>query len=172
MKNLSRSLALFTLLASFSLPIFASAQSSGGCSSAGGSCTINTTNDGTCTQSPEGGFYCRPNVFNTQPGGGNASGKGINLGVITPYAEGIKSLVNDILVPVLFAIAFIVFLWGVFKYFILGAADEKSRTEGRQFVLWGIIGLVVIVSLWGLVNLVISTFSLSAGGKAPPTPTL
>ncbi len=96
---------------------------------------------------------------------------GINTSYITPYSQGIIGVINNILVPVLMAIAFIVFLWGVYKYFILGAADEKSRADGRQFTLWGIIGFVVILSLWGLVNLLMGTFGLSPGVAAPPPPT-
>lgn len=96
---------------------------------------------------------------------------GINLNTIRPYSTGIVNFINGILVPVLMAVAFIVFLYGVYKYFILGAAEEKSRTEGRQFTLWGVIGFVVILSLWGLVNLVMGTFGLTIGG-APPPPTI
>lgn len=96
---------------------------------------------------------------------------GINTSYITPYSTGIIRVVNSILVPVLMAIAFIVFLWGVYKYFILGAAEEKSRADGRQFSLWGIIGFVIILSLWGLVNLIMGTFNLQAGTVAPPPPT-
>jgi len=95
---------------------------------------------------------------------------GINIGVITPYSNGIINFINGILVPVLMAVAFIYFLYGVYKYFILGAADEKSRTDGRQFVLWGIIGFVAILSVWGLVSIVGGAFGLSPGGNSPPTP--
>ncbi len=100
-----------------------------------------------------------------------ALAQGINLSVITPYSTSITSLINDILVPVLMAIAFIVFLWGVYKYFIQGAADEKSRADGRQFALWGIIGFVIILSLWGLVNLFTSMLGLTAN-NAPAFPTI
>jgi hypothetical protein len=98
---------------------------------------------------------------------------GINTSYLTAYTtgpSGIITIINTILVPLLIAIAFIVFLYGVFKYFILGGADEGSRTEGRSFILWGIIGFVVILSIWGIVNVVINTLGLSGGtNTAPPT---
>lgn len=98
-----------------------------------------------------------------------AAAQGINMGAITPYSDSIISIINTVLVPVLIAVAFIVFLYGVYKYFIFGAAEEKSREEGRQWVMWGIIGFVVILSVWGLVNIVISTLNLSSGNHpAPP----
>ena len=101
-----------------------------------------------------------------------AAQTGINTTGISRYSTGIVGVINNILVPVLMAIAFIVFLWGVYKYFILGAADEKSRTDGRQFTLWGIIGFVVILSLWAFVNLLRGTFGLDNNATAPPPPTI
>ncbi len=70
------------------------------------------------------------------------------------------------------AIAFIVFLWGVYKYFIYGADNETERATGKQFVLWGIIGFVVILSVWGLVAIVSGTLGLQLGGAAPKPPTI
>ncbi len=95
---------------------------------------------------------------------------GINLGYIAPYSKGIENLINNILIPVLMAIAFITFLWGVYKYFIFGAANESEKAEGRKFAMWGIIGFVIIVSLWGIVALVRGTFGLTTGNSpTPPT---
>lgn len=96
---------------------------------------------------------------------------GINLNAITPYSNGVINFINYILVPILMAVAFIVFLWGIYKYFILGAADEKNREDGRQFALWGIIGFVIILSLWGIVNIFMGTLGLSAT-NAPRFPTI
>lgn len=71
----------------------------------------------------------------------------------------IINVINNILVPVLFAIAFIVFLWGVFDTFILGAQDEEKRAKGKDLMLWGLIGFFVMVSVWGLVNILTGTIS-------------
>jgi hypothetical protein len=101
-----------------------------------------------------------------------AAQSGINVGVIKSYSDSIISLINTVFVPVLFAIAFLYFLYGVYKYFILGAAEEKSREEGRDFILWSVIGFAVILSVWGLVAIVTNTFGLTAGGTAPNYPTL
>ncbi len=97
---------------------------------------------------------------------------GINTQVIAPYKTGILYLINGVFVPILFAVAFLMFIYGVYKYFILGATEEKSREDGRQFVLWGVVGFAVILSVWGLVAVVLNTFGLSAGGVAPLPPSL
>ncbi|MEK7144346.1 MAG: hypothetical protein AAB794_00570 [Patescibacteria group bacterium] len=77
------------------------------------------------------------------------------------YVGGFITLLNTVVVPVIAALAFAAFIWGAVNYFFLQAADEKKREEGRLFVLWGIIGLVVLFSVWGLVNLLLSTLGLT-----------
>jgi hypothetical protein len=97
---------------------------------------------------------------------------GVNVTVVKRYSDSIIDLINTVFVPFLFAVAFIVFLYGVYKHFIWGATDPKARADGTQFVLWGIIGFVAILSVWGLVAIVSNTFGLTAGGTPPPYPTL
>ncbi len=83
----------------------------------------------------------------------------------------LMGIINDVLVPLVFAIAFIVFIWGVFVYFIQGGSDEEKRTQGQQLMLYGIIGFFVMVSVWGLVNILTGTFNLNnAVPKPPATP--
>ncbi len=67
--------------------------------------------------------------------------------------------INNVLVPVLFAVAFVVFLWGAFYTFIVGANDEEVKTKGKNLMLWGLIGFFVMVSIWGLVNILTGTIS-------------
>ncbi|MFA7302188.1 MAG: pilin [Candidatus Paceibacterota bacterium] len=98
--------------------------------------------------------------------------RGINFAYIGRYFNDFMFIINDLLVPVLISIAFIFFLFGVYKYFIMGAESDSELETGRKFVLWGIIGFVVIVSVWGLVWIVLVTFNLAPGGTAPLPPTL
>ncbi|MDP1689854.1 MAG: hypothetical protein Q8L52_01480 [bacterium] len=80
----------------------------------------------------------------------------------------IISTINNVLVPVLFAIAFIVFLWGAFDVFILGANSEEVKEKGKNLMLWGLIGFFVMVSIWGLVNILTGTVVLNPTGPTPP----
>ncbi len=73
---------------------------------------------------------------------------------------GITVLINQSLVPALMAVAFVVFLYGVYKYFILGAGDEAKREDGKKSITYGIIGFVIMFSVWALVNLTIDTLGL------------
>ena len=77
-------------------------------------------------------------------------------------STGIVGIINTVIVPVIFALAFVVFLWGVVRYFFINnGGDEGKIAEGKQFVLWGILGMVVLFSVWGLVNLLLSTLGLN-----------
>ena len=78
---------------------------------------------------------------------------------ISDVGSFIINTINNVLVPVLFAIAFIVFLWGAFDTFILGANSEEVKEKGKNLMLWGLIGFFVMVSVWGLVNILTGTVS-------------
>ena len=81
------------------------------------------------------------------------------------------NIINNVLVPVLFAVAFIVFLWGAFDTFILGASSEETKEKGKNLMLWGLIGFFVMVSIWGLVNILTGTVSFgNASGPAGGPP--
>ena len=76
-------------------------------------------------------------------------------------STGIIGAINSAVVPFIFTLAFLVFIWGVVNYFFIHGDDEKKRVEGRQFVLWGILGMVVLFSVWGLVNMLLSTLGIA-----------
>ena len=81
-------------------------------------------------------------------------------GGICSLALNFLYIINTILVPLLFAIAFLMFLYGVAQAYIFSKGDQEAVQKGHLAILWGIIGFVVMISLWGLVNVVATTFGL------------
>jgi NADH:ubiquinone oxidoreductase subunit 2 (subunit N) len=79
----------------------------------------------------------------------------------------IINTINNIIVPVLFAIAFIVFLWGAFQTFIMGASSEETKDKGKALMLWSLIGFFVMISIWGLVGILTGTVGFGNNGAAP-----
>ena len=79
------------------------------------------------------------------------------LNTASDLGSKIINIINTVLVPVLFAVAFIVFLYGAFKTFIIGANSEEVTEQGKNLMLWGLIGFFVMVSIWGLVNILTGT---------------
>lgn len=71
-------------------------------------------------------------------------------------------LLSNTLMPLLVAVALVVFMGGVIQ-FIANGGDETKRAQGRQFMLWGIIGMFVMLGIWGIVGVLGSTFGISLG---------
>jgi len=71
------------------------------------------------------------------------------------------------LIPLLFGVALIGFLWGVAQ-FVLNADSEDKRRDGKKIMIWGIIGLFVMISIWGLVAVIGGTFGIGVDPGAPP----
>jgi len=70
------------------------------------------------------------------------------------YLGAVITFIQNTLVPLVFALAFLFFLWGAFRYFIQGGADEDKRKEGKNLMIYAIIGFVLMVSIWGIVTFV------------------
>lgn len=67
----------------------------------------------------------------------------------------------DIVIPIIIVLGVVYFIWGVVKYVI--SDDEEAKKAGKNRMIYGIIGLVVIVAMWGLVNMVTRTFGIGSG---------
>lgn len=77
----------------------------------------------------------------------------INASPITSFSLSLIGILNTVVVPLVFALAFIVFIWGIFHAFILNGASDEKRKEGAKFALWAVIGFVIMISVWGIVNI-------------------
>ncbi len=76
--------------------------------------------------------------------------------------QSILSDINDMvktIIPLLISVALLVFIWGVIRYITAGD-DEEKRTKARNTILYGVIGLFAIVSVWGLVAILQNTFGI------------
>lgn len=89
---------------------------------------------------------------------------------LTDIANSLITFINNVAVPLVFAVAFIVFLFGVFRYYIAGGANPEKRKEGTQLIMYSIIGFAVMIVVWGLVNLVVGTFGFTNNTR-PALPT-
>ena len=76
-------------------------------------------------------------------------------------STGIIGILNTVAVPIIFALSFAAFVWGVINYFFLHGGEEARREEGRKFVLWGILGMAVLFSVWGFINIMLSTLGIA-----------
>lgn len=75
---------------------------------------------------------------------------------LASFTNDLVGFVNGSIVPLFYALAFLVFMFGMVRYFFLEQGEE-GREKGKQLMLWGIIGFVVMFSVWGIVNLLLAT---------------
>jgi len=97
-----------------------------------------------------------------------ASAQSFNPYYFETFFGRLTILLADRIVPLLFALALLLFIWGAIRYFIWSGGDERAREEGRKFMLYGIIGLVIIVGVWGIVQLILFMLGLSPGTYTTP----
>ena len=87
-----------------------------------------------------------------------------------PFFAGAVSNVNDVfalaesilgkLAPMLVAVAVVILLIAILGYIKAGGDEEKKKTY-KDLMIYGIIGLFVMVSVWGLVAILSGTFNLN-----------
>lgn len=79
--------------------------------------------------------------------------------VLNSFLNNVVTQIINPIILLLSAGAFVVFVWGVFE-FVLHAGDATKRKEGRQAILWGIVGLVVMFGAYGIINIALGAVSL------------
>ena len=65
--------------------------------------------------------------------------------------------INQI-VPLLIGVALLIFFWGIVRYIASGGEDGKGK--GRSLMLWGVIALFVMVSVFGILQILKGTFGV------------
>lgn len=64
------------------------------------------------------------------------------------------------LIYLLFALAAVYFVIGLLQ-FVLNAANEEARAVGKRHMIYALIGLFIMVAVFGIINLVLGTFGIS-----------
>jgi hypothetical protein len=72
------------------------------------------------------------------------------------YLDGVLGKIADVivnpLIRLLFAASLVLFAWGIVK-FVRGAGDESERSIGRRHMLWGIVGMAIMVSVFAVIQI-------------------
>ncbi len=68
-------------------------------------------------------------------------------------------------IPILLLVGTIVFLWGVITYLTAGP-DEEKQAYGKYLIVYGLVGLFIMVAIWGIVRVLTQTFGV--GGQDIP----
>lgn len=57
-------------------------------------------------------------------------------------------------VPALFTIIFLFLVWKIFDAWVINAADEKKREEGKQIAQTAVVVFVIMLIIWGVVAMI------------------
>src|SRR3989344_2833499 len=90
------------------------------------------------------------------------------------YAKTVEEIigvvVSEILTPIvtlLFALAIILFIWGIVEFLIYSDNEEK-KSIGKRHMVWGIIGLAIMIAVRGIVKIVVTLFFGANPDFLPP----
>lgn len=67
------------------------------------------------------------------------------------------------MILLLFAAGFFLFMWGL-VVFLWNLEEGAAQNEGKQHMLWGIVGMLIMVSVYGIVGLLENTFGIGRAG--------
>jgi hypothetical protein len=109
--------------------------------------------------------------FAAESGGGSGSlAEGGNGAQVASFMTTFLSFISGVLIPVILGLAFLMFVWGVFKFFILGGSDEEAQAKGKSLMIYAVAGFVLILSFYGIVNIL--TNGIGTGGKTIVDPSV
>lgn len=76
-----------------------------------------------------------------------------------PIVNKIIDVIINPLIGLLMGGAVIYFMWGVIQKYIM-KADSDDKSEGTNHILWGIVGLFIMVSVYGILAIIKRTLGL------------
>jgi len=86
---------------------------------------------------------------------------------MTPQAfvSTLDRVIINPLVALLFAVAVLVFAWGIVEFMAGLSSGSNQQEQGRQHMLWGIIGFVIMLGAYAIITLALNTFGVTFGSQ-------
>lgn len=79
---------------------------------------------------------------------------------IGEFLNKVSDAIVNPLIRLMFAAATIVFAWGIIQ-FISSTENDEKREEGKRTMLWGVIGMFIMLTVYGIVAALLGTFGIS-----------
>lgn len=79
---------------------------------------------------------------------------------IVPFLYKVNNLILNPIILLLFAVSTVYFIYGIITFISLEPGDSK-RKEARNSIIWGIVGMLVMFSVYGLIGFVFDTFGIT-----------
>jgi len=91
------------------------------------------------------------------------------------FGELIKNVYDSILTPLsvlLVGVAVVLFFLGLVRYIYGGLGDESAVREAKSMMIWGVVIIFMMISIWGFVEILQYTFFGGAVTTPPDIPQL
>lgn len=75
---------------------------------------------------------------------------------IAPFLDKVSQYILNPLITLLFAVAFLVFIFGIFQ-FIRSDTSDKARGQGKDKIMYGLLGMLIMFSAYGIIHAIVST---------------
>jgi hypothetical protein len=85
---------------------------------------------------------------------------------VQTFLGDVSRVILNPIIGLAFAVAFVVFVWGVFQFILSQTSDDK-REEGKRKILWGLVGMFIMFSVYGIISLILNTFGIPPPGYIP-----
>lgn len=82
---------------------------------------------------------------------------------VSPVANNILAALN-VIVTIVFLLAVIVFGWGIVRL-IVAAGDPAKIKEAKGFLIWGIVGIAILASIWGIIQFLQQYVGIAPGAN-------
>lgn len=76
------------------------------------------------------------------------------------FIANVDTKIINPLIGLLFALAVVYFLYGVFE-FIANQENEEKKTAGKQHMLWGIVGITIMMGVFMIMNIILKTLGIN-----------
>ncbi len=80
---------------------------------------------------------------------------------ITSFLKKVDLYILNPIILLLFSVATVYFIYSVVNYLRLDPSDSE-RKEAFNSIIWSIVGIFIMLSVYGIINFVLSTFGVSA----------
>ena len=78
----------------------------------------------------------------------------------TAFVKCLSEVVINPLLALIFAVGLLVFVYGIVEYLWSLSRGEGNKNEGKQHMLWGLIGMFVMAAAYAIIKFVASSINV------------
>src|SRR3989338_8208451 len=76
------------------------------------------------------------------------------------FLANVNGFIINPLIKLLFALAVVYFLYGVFEFIAVGENEEK-KTTCKSHMVWGLVGITIMMGVWTILGIILRTFNIT-----------